>query len=500
MGAMKTRERKILFMLLCAFALQAHMLFYYDRLVEIGNGIAGAGSRAAMMLGLQSGQLRITKFFRQKADERVYRNLPEGFLHAGAMLFYRAPADTRVRDLAETSLRYTCCFSARELERGIRDYNRLSGDTIRKGAALYIPYSLPSMRVDARNQVRPPIIFTRGLYYTGNSAGSERLMTVLDKYIPLGINAVIFDAKDVTGVLNYRSRTPVAIEFNTHERRTIDDVTRLIRDLKEKKLYTVARIAVFQDHLLYKKNPEFAIRSRSSGRQWSAHPEYWLDPTNRDVQDYNIGLAIELAEKGVDEIQFDYIRFPTAGDIADARYCYHAGKMSNEQAITDFLERAYREITARNCNVSIDIFGVVAWGKEVDIRSTGQRIELLAKHCDAISPMLYPSHFNDNFDGRGKPADCPYFFIAEGTRRVKERAGDCLVRPWLQAFPWHVSNFNADYIIEQVKASNDSGAYGYLFWHAANNYETVQSALVKYAASLKKENTGRGMNSARQER
>ncbi len=499
MHTMTIRERKILFLLLSTLVVQAYMVFYYDHVSWLGERVAVYASRTAAMIGIKSGKLELMNPFERRKFTKVYQGLPEGFIHAGSMLFYRASADTRLRDLAETAVRYTHCYRASALERGIRDHNRLTGDVIRKGTSVYIPYSLPGIVVDARNPVRPPVIFTRGLYYTGNSAGSARLMTVLDKYIPLGINAVVFDAKDITGVLNYRSRTPIASEFNTHERRMIDDVGRLIRSLKERGLYTIARIAVFQDHLLYKKNPDFTIKSRSTGRTWSSHPELWLDPTNRDVQDYNIELAIELADKGVDEIQFDYIRFPTAGDMGDARYSWQTGKMSNEQVIADFLARAYQEITKRNCNVSIDIFGVVAWGKEVDIRATGQRVELLAKHCDAISPMLYPSHFNDNFDGRDKPADHPYYFINEGCRRVKDRAGDCIVRPWLQAFPWHVSNFNAEYIIEQIKASNDAGAYGYLFWHAANTYETVQSALTKHAPSLKKENLKREMTSARQE-
>ena len=129
--------------------------------------------------------------------------------------------------------------------------------------------------------------------------------------------------------------------------------------------------------------------------------------------------------------------------------------------------------------LSIDIFGVVAWGKEVDIRKTGQRIELLSRFCDCISPMLYPSHFNRNFDGHGNPADRPYYFIYQGNKKVIERLKrkGVVIRPWLQAFGWKVSRYNADYIIRQMKASHESGGRGFLFWNASNSYSTVYEAL-----------------------
>ncbi len=197
------------------------------------------------------------------------------------------------------------------------------------------------------------------------------------------------------------------------------------------------------------------------------------------MQDYNIALALELAQKGVDEIQFDYIRFPTVGDLKDAKFAFSFGVMKKEEVIAAFLKRAYEALQPFKVRLSIDIFGVVAWGKEVDIRKTGQRIELMSKYCDCISPMLYPSHFNDDFDGYSSPANRPYYFIYHGNRKVMERLQKkgVTIRPWLQAFGWKVSKYNADYIIRQMKASHDSGARGFLFWNASNSYSTVYKAL-----------------------
>ncbi|HSA14830.1 MAG TPA: putative glycoside hydrolase, partial [Spirochaetota bacterium] len=252
----------------------------------------------------------------------------------------------------------------------------------------------------------------------------------------------------------------------------------VLRILKINGFYTVARIAVFRDHLLAETDPSLAIQSARGGVWNRGEKEIWCDPTNRKVQDYNIALAAELCSMGADEIQFDYIRFPTVGNQSDARYRNDFGAMGKQSVIAHFLKRARREISSRNALVSIDIFGVVAWGKEVDIRKTGQQIGMLASNCDVISPMLYPSHFNDDFDGFANPGDNPYYFIYNGCRRVIELSGKkAAVRPWLQAFKWRVSRYDSSYVIKQIQASDDSGAMGYLFWNAANNYGEVLEAM-----------------------
>ena len=197
------------------------------------------------------------------------------------------------------------------------------------------------------------------------------------------------------------------------------------------------------------------------------------------VQEYNISLACELADSGVDEVQFDYIRFPTVGDQNDAAYTWSEGRADRTMAVASFLKNAHQRLRSKNCFLSIDIFGVVAWGKNVDIEKTGQKIDLLAANCDVISPMLYPSHFNDQFDGFAKPGDHPHHFIMNGCLRVRELAGKnkVIVRPWLQAFGWRVSKYNASYITEQVRGSVDGGGYGYLFWNASNKYDEVIQGL-----------------------
>ena len=410
---------------------------------------------------------------------RTYETLPVDFIHAGPFLIYTAGKNEKTRHIATRIIEYTGYYRVRTLERDIMRVNGLNAGTVHAHGSVIIPRSLPPLMPDSRNRQKPELVYTRGLYLTGSSVGSPGFLKKIHRYAGTGINTIVFDAKDITGIVNYHSSVPYAVKYNTHRKRTIDNLPRLIRELKRHNIYVIARIAVFRDHLLVKGSPSLAIMSKTRGGIWNAGSrELWCDPTSRHVQDYNIQLAVELAEKGVDEIQFDYIRFPTTGKISDARYRYDFGKMSREEVIAHFLERANREISGKNVNLSIDIYGVVAWGKKVDISKTGQQIERLAQHCDVISPMLYPSHFNDSFDGYDNPADHPYHFISEGIRKVISLSGNrARVRPWLQAFKLRVSNYSPEYILSQVRASDDSGGHGYLFWNASNRYDTVLDAM-----------------------
>lgn len=473
-----TKQRIAVIALIIIGAAAVSATINFDRLRYFGDGIRGAYARvrAAFAPGPET-KADATGIGRYNA---IYRRLPSGFSHAGRMLFYTAASDISIHGVADQALPFTSFYKASRLREAIRSANGLTDTGIEKGDTVFIPHSLPALMPDTRNVRKPALIFTRGLYYTGSSAGRESLIENIDEYKELGINCIVFDAKDITGIVNYNSRVPEVVETGAHEKRTIDDVDKLIRILKEKKIYVVARLAVFHDHHMFKQNPDWAIQSKSGDGPWRAEAkEKWLDPTNKAAQDYNLAIAVELADKGVDEIQFDYIRFPTTGRQGDAAFAYDFGKMSRDDAITAFLKRAHDEIAKRNTLLSIDIFGVVAWGKEIDIVQTGQRIERLAQHCDVISPMLYPSHFNDDFDGYARPGDNPYYFINEGCKKVMELAKGRKVRPWLQAFRWRVSNYNEGYIIKQVKAVKDAGAYGYLFWNASNDYRVVLRAMEK---------------------
>ncbi len=414
--------------------------------------------------------------------ESPYRDIPAAFMRAGSLLLYQVAEGTTLEEAVTKCIDYTVYPDRGTLRREIIKTNGLSSKTPLP-KVLIIPGAWSPLEIAISNSEPAPIQEVRAIYLTGPAAGRSALLNRLKALKSIGVNGICFDVKDIPGIISYRTDIPEALKYGTSPRRTsIDNPGLLLRRCAEAGIYTIARIAVFHDHLLAKQQPSFAIRSKRTGGVWNkGRREIWCDPTNKSVQDYNIALAVEMAKMGADEIQFDYIRFPTTGDLKDASYAYEFGKMSNENAIAHFLKRASAEIKKHNTRLSIDIYGVVAWGKEVDIRVTGQRIALLSPHCDYISPMLYPSHFNDGFDGYGNPGDHPYRFMKEGVARVLARAGkgNAAIRPWLQAFGWRVTNYNADYILEQIKAVYDSGGTGFLFWNASSSYDTVYRAMMQ---------------------
>jgi hypothetical protein len=176
---------------------------------------------------------------------------------------------------------------------------------------------------------------------------------------------------------------------------------------------------------------------------------------------------------GVDEIQFDYIRYPAQGRIKEIRLGYDPQTKPKHTVITAFLERAAHELHARNKLVSIDVYGVIAWQQRIDEVITGQRVQDLARHSDIICPMVYPSHFFPPFDGYQHPADEPYYFVSQGVRRLAKltQGTGVTIRPWLQAFPWRVARYGPGYVRTQIQAARDEKAVGYMLWNAGNQYD-----------------------------
>jgi hypothetical protein len=190
---------------------------------------------------------------------------------------------------------------------------------------------------------------------------------------------------------------------------------------------------------------------------------------------------------GVDEVQFDYIRYPAEGNLSNVHYHKVKNYKDKIRHIRNFLKKAQAILKVHNVLCSIDVFGIVAWGEIQDVKSTGQDLEQLSYFVDIISPMLYPSHFNRNFDGFKNPADAGFYFIHKGCNKVLEITKDRVtVRPWLQAFRWRVSSsiYNTSYIHEQISGVVKSGAVGWLMWNAGNNYNLVYRALASQSKNI----------------
>ena len=366
-----------------------------------------------------------------------------------------------------------------ELEAAIRQANPgLTGKHLQPGQQIVIPGIEAAPPEALRPAPMPKSSEIRAIYLTGWTAGSERGLDLIRRWKELGGNAVVFDIKDFDGLVNVSFSHPLAPE---KQRPPIRSLAKLVRFLRRLNLQSIGRIALFRDQDMATHHPELAVQSRRSKAPWRENGKpVWVDPSRREVQDYNIALAKHGAEAGIDEIQFDYVRFPAEGDQADAQFSFQSEhpEWPRPKVISDFLERAYNQLHPLGVLVSLDVFGVMAWQRPVDLANTGQDIPTMARFCDVLSPMIYPSHFF-GMDGFATPGDAPEHFIGESMDRFRKvtAGSDVVLRPWLQAFAWRTKTYSPDYVHTQMRVAREKGGIGYLFWNARNDYSVPFRAI-----------------------
>ncbi len=325
----------------------------------------------------------------------------------------------------------------------------------------------------------------RGVYINAHAAGGMRGAKLVDELVEAGGNAVVFDVKDRLGRLSYASSVPLAQDIGASAEAPIRAPAALVASWQEKEIYVVARLTCFHDVLLAEKRPEFAPLSRSGKGLWAEKEQpNWVDPALPQVQQYLIDLALEVAALGVDEIQLDYVRFPTEGNLADAVFSFDPQELPKDAVITEFVRRMRAALQPVGVRLSADIFGITAWGRRADVKTIGQSVDDLLPHLDVVSPMLYPSHFEDGFNRIPSPVDHPYYFLYQGCERLRARAAvhGVEVRPWVQAFDYRVARFDASYITEQLHGAEEGGARGWLLWNPGSRYEVGLQAIAHFVA------------------
>jgi len=365
-----------------------------------------------------------------------------------------------------------------ELEQAIRAANpeMIKGIWPKPGSELLIPQY-------KEQWTEKPVLISksfevRAVYLTGTMAGSAKGLDIVRKWREAGGNSVVFDIKDSDGSVSVPTGLPLAPEQKSYPIRNLPKYTAF---LHAQGMHAIARIAVFRDEALVDKHPELAVQSRSKGGAWRENGKLvWTDSSNPKVWEYNIALAKFAAANGADEIQFDYVRFPAEGDQKDARFAFEAQhpNWTRGEAITHFLQQAQSEIKPMGVLFSLDVFGVMAWQRPIDLSHTGQDIPQMAKYCDVMSPMIYPSHFY-GMDGYTSPGDAPEHFISEAMARFQKVTAESgvVLRPWLQAFGWRTKSYSPEYIRIQVAVAKSKGGNGFLFWNANNDYSKPYSAM-----------------------
>lgn len=417
--------------------------------------------------------------------------LPVGGTFANGGITHKVQPGQYLETIALKYLKFTSDYTYLQLVASIKAANQLNRAYVNPGEVLTIPHVL-AKPYEPKVVPKPRNFVAKGVYITNTSAGSQRVFSIINQLKPYGLNTVVFDAKDMSGIVSYPSNVPMVRALNADKEGAIHDMAKFVGQLHEQGIHVVARHTLFFDKIFATKRPDLALQSKYGGPWREVGHLVWMDPNQKEVQDYNINLAKELASMGVDEIQFDYVRFPAMGATQDIKYSFDTATMPKHAVISGFLERAKAELKPYNVLLSVDVFGTVAWDQPIDVKITGQKLEEMAQHVDVISPMLYPSHFYGTFDNKSYPPDHPYYFYEKGVQKVIKKAGDsgAVVRPWVQAFPYRIRNYGPDYIRQQLQGSADSGGVGWLMWNAGNDYDMTQRAIKGWEPKVKAEAPG----------
>jgi hypothetical protein len=296
---------------------------------------------------------------------------------------------------------------------------------------------------------------------------------VLELVARTELNAVVIDVKGDRGLIPYRTQVPLALEAGAQGPVIIKDFEGFIASLKARGIYTVARIVTFKDNVLAQAKPEWAVIDTRTGKPWVDNEKLaWVDPFREEVWNYDIAIAKEAVAKGFDEIQFDYVRFPTDGKLSAARYSQPNNSQTRLPTIGAFLAKARRELGPLGAFVGADVFGYTAFNEnDTDI---GQRVEELSVHLDYICPMVYPSGYHRGIPGVRNPVAQPYEIVKESVRLTRKRsATEVVVRPWLQDFRDYAFDkriFGVPEIKAQLRGAKDGGAVGYMLWNPKNDY------------------------------
>jgi hypothetical protein len=294
----------------------------------------------------------------------------------------------------------------------------------------------------------------------------DRLLGLIDR---TELNALVIDVKEQgvyvdTGVDLFREAGTVVPYY---------DVVAVLDALHAHDVYAIARQVVFKDTPLAEARPDLAVADAATGAPWhDMNGVAWVNPFSEEVWAANIDLALELVGLGFDEIQFDYVRFPTDGDLEAMDFGRELTESVRVETIAGFLGEARANIAAGGAMVGADVFGFTLLLDDIGI---GQNVPRIAEVVDYVCPMVYPSHFPDgSIAVAGQPNDFPYETIAislgAGEEKVAGLRGK--LRPWLQDFSLPgMSEYGAAEVRAQIDAAEANGAAGWMVWNAASVYD-----------------------------
>lgn|SRR3989338_1474237 len=323
----------------------------------------------------------------------------------------------------------------------------------------------------------------KAIYMTSCVAGTPSWRESLKQLIETTeLNAVVIDIKDATGRVSFQNDYPKSVNQGGC---AVSDFQTFVATLHQSGIYVIGRISVFQDPSYTSLFPELAVKSISTGGVWKDHKGLsFIDVGAKPYWGYIVEISEKSYALGFDELNYDYVRYPSDGNMQDVHYSWTPATTTKPEMLESFFSYLHDNLKTSNLKTSVDLFGMTT--TVTSDMGIGQVLELALPYFDYVSPMVYPSHYPPSWNGFANPAEYPYDVIklamSEGKRREEvlnislgiATSTPSKLRPWLQDF-----NLGATYTPEmvraQIQATYDSGLTSWMLWSAANKY--TQEAL-----------------------
>jgi len=311
----------------------------------------------------------------------------------------------------------------------------------------------------------------KALYMTSCVAGTPSWRESLKKLIETTeLNAVVIDIKDYTGDVSFRESAKCFVK----------DFREFIGALHQSRIYVIGRISVFQDPSYTKLFPELAVKKKSDGGVWKDHKGLsFIDVGAQPYWDYILEISNQAYELGFDELNYDYVRYPSDGDMKDTSFTWTVGTTTKSEMLESFFKFLHDSLKDTGVKTSVDLFGMTTT-VESDM-NIGQVLENALPYFDFVSPMVYPSHYPKTWNGFANPAEYPYEVVKIAMSRAVEREASWNVgqsrasttpsklRPWLQDFNLGAT-YGPDKVQAQIQATYDVGLDSWMLWNAGNKY------------------------------
>jgi len=330
--------------------------------------------------------------------------------------------------------------------------------------------SLPSTIVSHQATPKPLRAVYMSSWVAGTKIAREKLLKRLEG---TNINAIILDVKDSSGKIVVKLNAPALAKYESFDSH-VPDIVEFVGELHHRGFYVIGRISVFQDNYLTRRRPDLAIQRLDNGKIWEDNKGLaWLDPTSKEVWDYAVAVAKEAYAAGYDELSFDYIRFPSDGEISKMRFPYYnSSKKTKAQVIEEFFSYLHDQMQVIGAPTSANLFGMAT--TNTDDLGIGQILEKATPYFDYICPMVYPSSYPKNFRGYANPAKTPYQIVKlsldSAVKRLNAQGLPAeKIRPWLQDFNLGAT-YTASMIKSEIKAINDAGLDSWMMWDPSNQY------------------------------